>query len=118
MVVVLHVTELLDMINYVYAKIVKKCGSRKYWETWAKDIADIANRHIEEIKILIKKPEIAPKFKEFLLALQQNLNSSIKTSDAVEMLAEHMITKPVFDALFENYEFVKNNPVSHGISDF
>lgn len=103
--------------NSVYAKIVKKCGSRRYWETWAKDIADIANRHIEEIKILIKNPEISPKFKEFLKALQQNLNSSIKTTDAIEMLAQQMITKPVFDALFENYEFVKNNPVSHIMQD-
>ena len=76
--------------NSVYAKIVKKCGSRRYLETWAKDIADIANRHIEEIKLLIKKPEIAPKFKEFLKALQQNLNSSIKTTDAIEMLAQHI----------------------------
>ena len=103
--------------NSIYAKIVKKCGSRRYWETWAKDIAEIANRHIEEIKLLIKKPEIAQKFKEFLKALQQNLNSSIKTSDAIEMLAQHLITKPVFDALFENYEFVKNNPVSRIMQD-
>jgi predicted helicase len=103
--------------NSVYAKIVKKCGSRRYWETWAKDIADIANRHIEEIKLLIKKPEIAPKFKEFLKALQLNLNSSIKTTDAIEMLAQHMITKPVFDALFEDYEFVKSNPVSRIMQD-
>lgn len=28
------------------------------------------------------------------------------------MLAEHMITKPVFDALFDDYEFIKSNPVS------
>ncbi len=103
--------------NSIYAKIVKKCGSRRYWETWAKDIADIANRHIEEIRLLIEKPEIAPRFKEFLNELQQNLNSSIKTSDAVEMLAQHMITKPVFDALFEDYEFVKNNPVSRIMQD-
>ena len=96
----------------VYAKIVKKCGSRRYWETWAKDIADIANRHIEEIKILIKNPEIAPKFDEFLEALRQNLNSSINKKEAIEMLAEHMITRPVFEALFEGYEFIKSNPVS------
>lgn len=108
----LNLDDLEKWKNSIYAKIVKKCGSRKYWETWAKDIADIANRHIAEIKLLIKKPDIAPKFKEFLKALQQNLNSSITTSDAIEMLAQHMITKPVFDALFEDYEFVKKNPVS------
>ncbi|MDE5770289.1 MAG: N-6 DNA methylase [Ruminococcus sp.] len=96
----------------IYAKIVKKCGSRQYWELWAKDIAEIATRHIQEINILLENPEIAEKFAVFLKALQMNLNSSIQQSDAVEMLAEHMITKPVFDALFEGYEFVKHNPVS------
>lgn len=104
--------ELQKWKNSIYAKIVKKCGSRKYWESWAKDIADIANRHIAEIELLIKKNDIADKFDEFLKALQNNLNSSIEKEDAIEMLAEHMITKPVFDALFENYEFIKSNPVS------
>ena len=108
----LNLDDLQKWKNSIYAKIVKKCGSRRYWETWAKDIADIANHHIEEIKLLIQKPEIAPKFAEFLAALQSNLNSSIDQQDAIEMLAEHMITKPVFDALFEDYEFIKSNPVS------
>lgn len=96
----------------IYAKIVEKCGSRRYWESWAKDIADIANRHIERIQFLIESPEISDKFEVFLKALQENLNSTITKKDAVEMLAEHMITRPVFDALFENYEFLKKNPVS------
>lgn len=108
----LNLEDLQKWKNGIYAKIVKKCGSRKYWEVWAKDIADIANRHIDQIKLLIKKPEIASKFAEFLSALQSNLNSAIDQQDAIEMLAEHMITKPVFDALFENYEFIKSNPVS------
>ena len=50
--------ELQKWKESIYAKIVKKCGSRKYWETWAKDIAEIANRHIAEIELLIEKPEI------------------------------------------------------------
>ena len=79
--------ELQKWKDSIYAKIVKKCGSRKYWESWAKDIADIANRHIAEIELLIKKPDIADKFDEFLKALQSNLNSSIEKDDAIEMLA-------------------------------
>ena len=104
--------ELEKWKNSIYAKIVKKCGSRKYWETWAKDIAEIANRHIAEINLLIKQPAIKPQFTEFLSELKDSLNPSITKDDAVEMLAEHMITKPVFDALFDNYEFIKSNPVS------
>lgn len=104
--------DLQNWKNSIYAKIVKKCGSRQYWETWAKDIADIAQRHINQIKLLLENPEIAATFKKFLKGLRRNLNPSISTDDAIEMLAEHMITKPVFDALFDNYEFIKNNPVS------
>ncbi|MDE6677803.1 MAG: DEAD/DEAH box helicase family protein [Ruminococcus sp.] len=104
--------ELSEWKDEIFAKIVKKCGSRQYWEAWAKDIAKIATRHIQEINILLETPEIKEKFSIFLKALQMNLNSSIQQSDAVDMLAEHMITKPIFDAFFEGYEFVKHNPVS------
>src|SRR5439155_832290 len=30
----------------IYAKIVLKCGDRRYWESWAKDVAQIAERHV------------------------------------------------------------------------
>ena len=28
----------------IYARIVEKCGDRKYWPQWAEDVADIADR--------------------------------------------------------------------------
>jgi predicted helicase len=31
------------------------------------------------------------------------------------MLAQHIITQPVFEALFEDYSFVKNNPISQSL---
>ena len=108
----MDLSELENWKNCIYAKIVKKCGSRQYWETWAKDIADIATRHINEIRILLEQEEIAKKFQMFVEGLRSNLNPTISEEDAIEMLAEHMITKPVFNALFDNYEFVKHNPVS------
>ena len=33
------------------------------------------------------------------------------------MLAQHMITRPVFDALFKEYQFVNNNAVSRSMQD-
>ena len=50
--------------------------------------------------------------KNFLEGLQKNINPSITQQEAVEMLSQHIITKPVFEALFEGYSFVKNNPIS------
>lgn len=98
----------------IYAKMVKKVGSRIYWEMWAKDVADIATSHMKKIKELLNTndPNIKKAITEFIDGLHQNLNNSITEDDAIEMLSEHMITKPVFNALFDKYEFVNNNPVS------
>ncbi|GCL39038.1 hypothetical protein SR1949_41590 [Sphaerospermopsis reniformis] len=98
----------------IYAKIVTKCGNRRYWEDWAKDVAKIAEGHTSRIKALLESSESAAKtaFNEFITGLHQNINPNVTTEEAIEMLSQHLITKPVFDALFEGYEFTKFNPVS------
>jgi predicted helicase len=99
--------------NVVFARMVQKVGDRRYWEQWAKNVAEIAERQGERITRLILKEEDHKKtFQEFLKGLQKNINPSITTQEAVEMLSQHIITKPVFEALFEGYSFVKNNPIS------
>ena len=100
--------------NAIYAKIVVKCGDRRYWEDWAKDVAKIADRHISRIKGLLNNSQSAAKiaFDEFLTGLHRNINPNVTEDEAIEMLSQHLITKPVFDALFEGYEFTKFNPVS------
>lgn len=98
----------------ILAKIVQKVGERRYWENWAKDVAGIASDHITRIKALVDGSDAAlrEEFTRFLRGLQDNLNPFISEHDAVEMLSQHLITKPVFDALFEGYAFSENNPVS------
>ncbi|MBG0741720.1 DEAD/DEAH box helicase [Paeniglutamicibacter antarcticus] len=98
----------------VYAKIVDKCGNRMYWEDWSKDIADIANKHITLIHTLLAAadPEHRKAFDDFIQGLQENLNPEIDEAQAVEMLAQHLVTKPVFDAMFKDSNFTEHNPVS------
>ena len=99
--------------SVVYAKLVKKVGDRMYWEQWAKDVASIAQRQIERIQYLIDtKANQREAFNKFLKGLQKNINPSISQGQAVEMLAQHIITQPVFEALFEGYSFQSNNAVS------
>ncbi|MGY2125874.1 DEAD/DEAH box helicase [Nocardia gipuzkoensis] len=98
----------------IYTKIVKKVGSRRYWETWAKDIAAIAENHITRITALLdgNHPQVSAAFDRFLDGLRGNLNDGITRADAIEMLAQHLITRPVFDALFTSYDFAAHNPVA------
>ncbi|RYH75526.1 helicase [Flavobacteriaceae bacterium 144Ye] len=99
--------------SVVYAKMVQKVGDRVYWEKWAKDVAQIAENQIDRINNLInREPKYQKAFNKFLKGLQKNINPSISESQAVEMLSQHIITKPVFEALFEGYSFVKNNAIS------
>ena len=99
--------------SVVFARMVQKVGDRRYWEQWAKDVAQIADRQIERIKHLIEtKTDQRKAFDNFLAGLQKNINPSISESQAIDMLAQHIITKPIFEALFEGYSFVKSNAVS------
>ena len=97
----------------IYAKIVERCGERRYWEQWAESVSDIARRHHARIRSLIEAPSGAgERFGEFVAALRNNLNDSISEDDAAAMLSQHLITRPVFDALFGGSEFTTRNPVS------
>jgi len=109
--------ELTDLEKAIYGKIVKKVGNVRYWEDWSKDVAKIAQQHITRINAMLKdKDSYAYKeFDSFLSGLRHNINETISQADAVEMIAQHMITKPVFDALFDQESFARNNPVSQAM---
>lgn len=105
-----------EMQALLYAKMVEKVGDRRYWEQWAKDIAEIAERHIQRITELVASEKKHRKaFDSFLKGLHKNINPSVSETEAIEMLAQHIITQPVFEALFENYSFVRNNPISQSM---
>lgn len=103
----------LDAINEaVYAAIPKKLGDREYWAEWAKGVAQIAERLMTRIRHLMEKPKARAAFNVFLKGLRDNLNPAVSEAEAIEMLAQHIITRPVFDALFDGYSFTRSNAVS------
>ena len=98
----------------ILSKIVQKVGQRRYWENWATDVAAIAEAHSTRINALVNGDNklIRDEFEAFTEGLRLNLNPDISHDDAVQMLSQHLITQPVFDALFEGYAFSENNPIS------
>ena len=96
----------------IYARLVQKVGSRRYWEQWANDVANIAARHRKRLAKRVQDPEVAGEFEQFLAALRANLNDSITSESAIDMLSQHLVTKPVFDAVFDGYDFAAENPVA------
>ena len=104
----------------MYAKVVEKCGDRKYWETWAIDVADIFSRLVTRIEGLLEHPDnetLSDWFGAFLKELQASINDSIDRNSAVRMMAQHVLTQPVFDAVFEGYDFARGNPVARALDE-
>lgn len=107
--------EVGEIERAIYAKVVKKCGNRSHWEEWAGNIGQIARTHIDRIQGILETPANAKEktaFAAFAAELRDDLNDSLSDDEIIEMLAQHLITKPVFDALFSDYSFAQNNPIS------
>ena len=110
--------EIGEIERAIYAKVVQKCGNRYHWEDWANDIAKIARTHIDRIAGILENPDNTKEreaFDAFAHELRDDLNDSITDTEIIEMLAQHLITKPVFDALFEGYSFTQHNPMSQAM---
>ena len=110
--------EVGEIERALYARIVKKCGNRYHWEEWANDIAKIARTHIDRITHIVedqKNTKEVAAFTAFADELRDDLNDAITNEEVIEMLAQHLITRPVFDALFEGYSFAGSNPVSRAM---
>lgn len=99
----------------IFAKIVEKCGDRKYWESWAKDVADIYQRVISRIENLLDNPEneaLREWFENFHTELKRSINKSVTWKKSIGIMAQHILTHPIFEALFESYNFSSGNPVA------
>ncbi|WP_187882104.1 DEAD/DEAH box helicase [Helicobacter pylori] len=89
---------LQDLANAVYNIMPTKLGDRNYWENFAKKTGNIARTLNERLKdIFGKNPEI---FHGFLDSLRENIHQNIKEDEALDMIISHIITKPIFDAIF------------------
>ena len=103
----------------IYAKVVEKCGDRKYWPQWADDVAQIADRIRAGVTGLLQDPEritLHRDFQAFLADLRRALHRELQEADVVAMIAQHLVTGPVFQALFADYDFVGSNPVSRALN--
>lgn len=105
-----------DLKQKFYAKLVDKCGDRGYWGKWGESVGKTCKAFKARILRLIdEKEEVRDAFNEFVSILKNEINDSVDNIQTVEMIAQHLIMKPVFDAIFSDYHFATNNPISRGM---
>ncbi|GHR59400.1 helicase [Helicobacter pylori] len=101
---------LQDLADAVYNVMPTKLGDRNYWENFTKKTGNIARTLNNRLKdIFEKNPEL---FNGFLDSLRGNIHQNIKEDEALDMITSHIITKPIFDAIFgDNIQ----NPISKAL---
>lgn len=89
---------LQDLADAVYNVMPTKLGDRNYWENFTKKTGNIARTLNNRLKMIFdKNPEF---FHGFLTSLRENIHQNIKEDEALDMITSHIITKPIFDAIF------------------
>ena len=104
----------------IKSTIIKKLGRRKEWQDWAEDVAKICTEQVKSINQLLdanKDPDFQAEFAKFCLDLNDSIGQHLDREEIIEMLAQHIVIKPVLDELFRGFPFTEQNPIAKGLSD-
>ena len=102
----------LPLDSEIASALVEICGDRTYWATWGDDVGEVTATVAARISRLISsRPDTGEAFGRFLAEMRQTINEHLQEADLVDMLACHIVTLPVFNALFGSAAFASLNPV-------
>ena len=102
-----------EIKNIMFSKILKQTRDPEHWEEWAGKVALLVGTYKNRINnITANNANIKEKFDSFIKDFKKNVNENLNDADIVDMLSQHLVLKPVFDALFQDYDFSKKNPMS------
>lgn len=109
-----------DFGDALLARLVLKVGDREYIENWAKNVAGVMPALMERLRQICECNEYGykqykPAFKRYLKGLRSCVNDNVSEEDAINMLAQQIVTKPIFQRLFGGEGFVMQNSVSQTI---
>ena len=98
--------------NFVLAKIVHDISEPDYWTKWIDTTQSVVQRTQARLSDLSQRDETKPIFDRFFHALKNHVRGMpVKQEDALEMLALHQVSRPVFDALFGK----QTSPLAHAL---
>ena len=105
------------MRHAVASAIVENVGDRQYWPSWGRRAARVykdARTHLDEAAAGDERVKAA--LEGFAKAMSSTAIPSFTETEAREMLCQHIVTIPVFDAFFAESRFAERNPISRHVN--
>jgi len=101
-------------------KTLRRFGlGNKYLENWAEDVSKSAKVLKDHIEIAIQQDQRArEEFSSFLKTLRTYINEDIEQEQAISMLVQYMLTKPIFSALFGDHKDLVSQALDKVASGF
>lgn len=112
--------------------IIKKLGNIRTWEDWAKDVALICSNQAKNIKRVLEDtehPEAKKLFDDFKNQMSAAINghltkdgiaddetATLSDDEFIDMLAQHIVIKPVLDELFKEHPFTEKNAIASSLT--
>ncbi len=115
-------TQLDEAVSYILKNIasttLEKVGDRHYWNTWSRDAHTayetihqrLVNLHEKEmvVRILIDKTAEG---------LYATLGTRATSHEVISMLAQFIVMKPVFNAMFGSPQYFEDSPISSAMAE-
>ena len=108
----------LPFEHAIASQLVKACGDRQYWDRWGREVARITGTITEHVRAAVEtNADLAEKFDLFAEQMKATIGGSLPSGDLAVMVAQHVVTMPVFDALFAGSGFADRNPISKALNE-
>ena len=101
-----------SLVEAIKVEIYNSVSDREYWTRWATDVAEETKNIKNEILEYLKTTDNKPIYDEFLAGARETMSPNMTDEEAVSFLAQFVVCKPVFEALYSHYDFANNNDVA------
>ncbi|MGI9461344.1 MAG: type ISP restriction/modification enzyme [Alphaproteobacteria bacterium] len=111
---------LSDLQDKIYAKAIEKTNEREYLSIrWSKEVKNVVRLYGKKLDELLEKNQtIKESFDALQKDFKKNISPNINDTTLKEMLSQHFITEPIFDAFFTNDKFGESNPMAKSLNQF
>ena len=108
----------LPFEHAIASQLVKACGDRQYWDRWGREVARITGTVTGHVRAAVESDaDLDEKFREFSAQMEATIGGTLPSGDLSAMVAQHVVTMPVFDALFAGSGFADRNPISKALNE-
>ena len=105
----------LQLHHGIASMVVEKVGDKQMYPRWGQRAADVCRQVQTRVNELVERGGARPAFERFLAGIRSSIGDHITRRQAQEMVAQHVVTIPIFEAMLAGSGFAHQNPVSREI---